>query len=97
MDQKARLERQSREWQEMQRLGHVRWLFQNVLLLIGLCTVVNDLLLLLNTTMGWHFSASWLDILLFGGVGGGLSSELHWSDQKRKFRIPPPEEDWMAR
>jgi hypothetical protein len=28
---------------------------------------------------------------------GAIAGELQWSDLKRKFKDPPPEEDWMSK
>jgi len=95
---RAREEKRIREWETMQSTGHLRYLLRNTLMWIGSYTVVNGAFLLLPE-IGWaHGSGMTIrDILICGGFTGAVLSELHWSDMKRKFRIPPPQEDWMAR
>ena len=97
MQTKETSEQLRRKWDEMQRRGHVRFVVQEMMIWIGICTVTNNILLLLERFAGWHVSATWIEVLFFGGFLGGLSSEIFWLDLKRKFRTPPPEEDWVAR
>lgn len=82
----------------MQRKGRVRYAAANILMLIGAYTLADGLLEAVSK-LGWmHWSgASILDIVLWGVIVGALGSELHWLDMKRRFRKPPPEEDWMTR
>jgi hypothetical protein len=98
MDRKEKLESQRREWDEMQRRGHVRYFLLNVLIWIGSFAVVEGVWQIFEK-MGWLKSSGMtgFDALMGGLLTGGLWSELHWSDMKRKFRVPPPEEDWMTR
>jgi hypothetical protein len=98
MDQNGKLAMQRREWDEMQRRGHVRYVLLNVLIWIGAFSVVNELWLTFGN-LGWvHTSGiSGIEGLIGGMLTGALWSELHWSDMKRKFRNPPPNEDWITR
>jgi hypothetical protein len=95
---RAREEKRARVWETMQVIGHRRYLTQGVLMWIGGYAAANGVLPLLNR-IGFAFGSgmSPVDILICGGITGAVAAELHWSDMKRKFRNPPPQEDWMAR
>ena len=98
MDTKEKLDVQRREWEDMQHRGRIRYGLSRVLLWIGAWTLANDAFLILNQLGWWKQSGlPWKEILVAGVATGLSQAGLHWSDLERKFRTPPPEEDWMAR
>ena len=97
----ARLERELKQrerWEKMKKRGHLLELALNSSIMAGSCVFV-DLAHIFCFKIGWIHSQgtiSWEDVLIWAGTGV-IVGELDWSDMKRKFRIPPPEEDWMAK
>jgi hypothetical protein len=98
MQNHDRLQKERDKWEMMQKIGHLRYIVQTTLMCIGGFAVTEGVFALLKA-MGWSHGPemSLIDILRWGGFVGAITSELDWSEMKRKFRIPPPEEDWMAR
>ena len=98
----SRLEKepkQREQWEKMKTRGHGFHVAQNVLIWVGSYAVVR-LLHILCFKLGWlrsPGSMSWEDVLVCAVVAGAVCGELDWSDMKRKYREPPPEEDWMAK
>ena len=48
---------------------------------------------------GWAKSqgtTTWEDVIIWT-VTGLVVGEIDWTDSKRKYRDPPPEEDWRAK
>jgi len=98
MTKDERLAMLRREWDDMQRRGRTRYVLLHVLAWTGAVTLMNGLLLVIAKLVWVRVPVmSYLDIVIFGVVSGGVVSEFHWSDLKRKFRTPPPSEDWMTR
>ena len=88
------------EWEEMQRRGHLRYTLTNALQWTGgiaIAQTVWDYLCKIGLMHTYTSGSSVEHILIFGIIAGVVASELLWSDMKRKFKIPPAEEDWMAR
>jgi hypothetical protein len=98
----SRLEKEHKErkqWEKAKKRGHGFYVAQNVLIWLGSYAVVR-LLHILCFKSGWlrsPGSMSWEDVLVCAVVAGVVGGELYWLDMKRKFRDPPPEEDWMAK
>jgi|GEM_PF-5521183 len=92
-------EREQRsEWADMQRRGHFRYVMELIFITIGLMAAVQVVLYVLGKAVGWSYPLeTMVDTVGIGCITGFLLAELHWSDMKRKFRIPPPQEDWMAK
>jgi hypothetical protein len=86
------------EWEEMKRRGKLQYFVLNAVIWTGAYTIANDLFLgleKLGLILGT--ATSQLDILVCGVFTGGTWAAWHWSGMERKFRNPPPEEDWMAK
>jgi hypothetical protein len=98
MVERTKLEQQRRDWENMQRRGRLRYGLTCVFVWVGAWTIANDILLIFDRFGWWQQSGlPWNEILVMGVVTGCSQAALHWSDLKRKFRTPPPEEDWMTR
>jgi hypothetical protein len=90
--------KQRERWEKMKKQGHLKGLALNSLILAGSCVFV-DLAHILCFKIGWIHTPgkiSWEDIFIWAAAGV-VGGELDWSDLKRKFRTPPPEEDWMVK
>jgi hypothetical protein len=98
MHGREEIERGRQEWEEMKRRGHLRYIVMGVFVWIGAYAIGNVLLFAVGN-LGWlqGSSISPFDVFAGGVLSGGIWSELNWSEMKRKFRNPHPEEDWMAR
>ena len=84
--------RQEKQWQRMQRRGHLLELFLNASIWVGSYFVVRMTHVVLFK-FGWAKSpgtTSWEDVLIWT-VTGLIVGEIDWSGLKRKFRNPPPE------
>jgi hypothetical protein len=91
-------QKQRERCEKMKKRGHLQELALNGSILAGSCVFV-DLAHILCFKIGWINTPgkiSWEDIFIWAAAGV-VGSELDWSDLKRKFRTPPPEEDWMAK
>jgi hypothetical protein len=90
--------RQRDHWERMKSRGHLTHLAINVLAWLGVDLGLKAIQFLCFKA-GWQTSPgiSWEDIVVLGVASGVIGGELYWSDMKRKFRIPPPEEDWVAK
>ena len=98
MRRSEQIENEGREWEEMKRRGHLRYVLLGALVWTGGYTIANDLFLAVEKLGLFHGPGmSPLDVFVLGVSTGGIWSALRWSDMKRKFRIPPPEEDWIAK
>jgi hypothetical protein len=85
-------------WQQMKRRGQLLELVLNASIWVGSYFVVR-LLHVIVFKFGWTKSpgtTSWEDVIIWT-VTGIFVGAIDWSDMKRKFRNPPPEEDWMAK
>ena len=92
-----REQKQRKEWDLMQAQGHLRYMVENTLSWIGTGAVIDAVMFCLDKFYGFHdLPWSIIKVVICFGITGLIQSELHWSDMKRKFRVPPPEEDWMA-
>ena len=90
--------KQRRRWERMKRRGHTLELALNILIWVGSYAFIR-LMHVVAFKFGWMQSpgtTSWEDVFLCA-VAGILGGELDWSDMKRKFRNPPPEEDWVTK
>jgi hypothetical protein len=90
--------KQLARWERMQKRGHVLYVALHISTWVGSYAFVR-LMHVLCFQLGWMQSpgtTSWEDVLIWT-VTGTVVGELDWSDMKRKFRTPPPEEDWMAK
>jgi hypothetical protein len=86
------------EWADMQRRGHFRYVMELIFITVGLMAVIQVAWYALGKFFGWNSPLeTMVDTVGIGCITGFIMAETHWSDMKRKFRIPPPEEDWMAR
>jgi hypothetical protein len=93
-----RLRAERDRWEMMQKIGHLRYFVQTTLMWIGGFAATEGVFAFLKSMGLPHVpEMSLIDILMYGGFAGAITSELVWSEMKRKFRIPPPEEDWMTR
>jgi hypothetical protein len=92
-------ERQQRmEWAYIKRRGHFRFVMEFIFGMIGLMAFIEVVWHLLAKTVGRNYLLDTMpDIVGFGCITGFVIAELGWFYMKRKFRIPPPEEDWMAK
>jgi hypothetical protein len=82
----------------MKRRGHPLEIALNILIWVGSYAFVRAMHVA-AFKFGWMQSpgtTSWEDVFLCA-VAGILGGELDWSDMKRKFRNPPPEEDWVTK
>jgi hypothetical protein len=90
--------KQQRHWENMQRRGHSLELVLNIVIWAGSYSLVR-LVHVLGFRIGWFHSpgtTSWEDVLIWTATGIFVG-EMDWSDMKRKFRNPPPEQDWMTK
>ena len=89
-------ERQQRmEWADMQRRGHFRYAMEQIFSMIGLFAFIQVLSYAVGKAIGKNFPLeTMVNTVGFGCIVGFVIAELSWFDMKRKFRIPPPEEDW---
>jgi hypothetical protein len=86
------------EWAEMQRRGHFRFVMEQIFSMIGTLAAIQVVWHLLAKAIGRnYFLDTMVDTVSTGFILGILVAEYLWFYMKRKFRIPPPEEDWMAR
>ena len=92
-------ERQQRiEWAEMQRRGHFGYAMEQTFGIIGLMAVVQVVLYVLGKAGGRNFPLeTMVDTVGIGCITGFVFAELSWFNMKRKFRIPPSEEDWVVK
>jgi hypothetical protein len=99
MSTREERERQQRmEWADMQRRGHFRFVMELIFSMIGGLAFIEVVWHLLAKTVGRNYFLDTMpDIVGTGCVMGFIIAELIWFDMKRKFRIPPPEEDWVAK
>jgi len=87
--------RQREEWERVKKLGHFRYVLQNVLMWVGSYAVVR-MLHGLAFKFGWLHSpgaTSFEELVLIGIVAGAVGGELQWSDMKRKFQLRKADED----
>jgi hypothetical protein len=98
MAQLEKERKQRRRWEKMKTRGHALELALNVSICVGSYAVVRLIHIVLFKS-GWMQSpgaTSWEDVFIWG-VAGIIGGELDWADMKRKFRNPPPEEDWVTK
>ena len=91
--------KQRERWERMKKRGRIPHLAINVSIFLGSYAVVR-LLHILCFKLGWlrsPGSTSWEDVFFCAVLTGAIFGELQWSDLKRKFKDPPPEEDWMSK
>jgi hypothetical protein len=97
----TRLEKERKQrgrWEKMKKRGHLPELALNGSIWATSCAFVY-LVHILCFKIGWTHSEgniSWEDFLIWIAAGI-VVGELDWSDMKRKFGTPPPEQDWMAK
>jgi hypothetical protein len=91
--------RQRLYWQRIKKRGHVVHLALSVLIFAGGYAFVRlcHVLAFRAGLMRSPGSTSLEDIFITAVVTGLVFGQLEWSDLKRKFKDPPPEEDWMAK
>jgi hypothetical protein len=89
---------QRMEWADMQRRGHFRYVIEQIFSTIGLIAVIQAAFHVVGKMIGRTapFELT-IDIVGTGCIIGFVIAELGWFYMKRKFRIPPPQEDWMAK
>lgn len=99
MLQREKERKQREQWEKMKKRGHIPHLAINVSIFLGSYAAVR-LLHILCFKLGWlrsPGSTSWEDVFFCAVLTGAIAGELQWSDLKRKFKDPPPEEDWMSK
>lgn len=94
-DERERMQRI--EWADIQRRGHFRFVMEQILGTIGLIAVIQVAFHVVGKTIGRTEPLDKTEIVGYGCIIGILIAEYVWFYMKRKFRIPPPEEDWMAK
>ncbi|HEY2858240.1 MAG TPA: hypothetical protein VGJ21_07475 [Terracidiphilus sp.] len=86
-------------WPKMQKRGHLRHTgFCILLFVIGFIGL--KMIYALCFRFGFMQTAgsdSWIDSIGSAILAGVVMGELDWMDMNRKFKSPPPEEDWMAK
>ena len=91
--------KQRMEWADMQRRGHFRFVMEETFFTIGVLAAVYVMWCVLAKAVGRYYplDTTMVDTVGLGFILGILPAELRWFDMKRKFRIPPPEEDWVVK
>jgi hypothetical protein len=88
--------KQRLRWERMKGRGHLFHIAVNILIWLGSYALMRMILFqagILRTSWPTSFE----DAFFFGVLTGAIYGELDWSDMKRKFSSPPPEEEWTAK
>jgi hypothetical protein len=96
MSKPEREAKQRLRWERMKGRGHLFHIVVNILIWLGSYAFVRVILFqagFLRTPWSTFFE----DVFFFAILTGAIAGQLDWSDMKRKFSSPPPEEDWAAK
>jgi hypothetical protein len=86
-------------WEKMKKRGHLLYLAQNIVMLIGLLALL-DLIQLICSRLGWLHSTGSDPLLvdLFAAVlVGGCFGQASWYNMKRKLSLLQPDDDLTAK